>query len=53
MVVSMRFPEVACMHVGVKRARSEKIDPFEEVIALRIVIRKEAGKLSKKTSQNL
>lgn len=40
-LVSMRFPEVACMRVSAKRARPEKVEPTGEVIAVRVVVRRE------------
>lgn len=44
MLVSMRFPEVSCMRVSAKRARPEKVAPNTEVIAVRVVVRKEPPK---------
>jgi hypothetical protein len=40
-LVSMRFPEVSCMRVSAKRARPEKVEPNGEVVAVRVVVRKE------------
>jgi hypothetical protein len=40
-LVSMRFPEVSCMRVSAKRGRPEKVEPNGEVVAARVVIRKE------------
>lgn len=40
-LVSMRFPEVSCMRVSAKRATPEKVEPTGEVIAVRVVVRKE------------
>jgi hypothetical protein len=46
-LVSMRFPEVSCMRVGVRRERPEKIDPTGDVIAARVTVRKQFGKQPK------
>lgn len=43
-LVSMRFPEVSCMRVSAKRARPEKVEANGEVIAVRVVVRKEPTK---------
>jgi len=43
-LVSMRFPEVSCMRVSAKRARPEKVEPNGEVVAVRVVVRKEPAK---------
>jgi len=40
-LVSMRFPEVSCMRVSAKRVRPEKVEPNGEVVAVRVVVRKE------------
>jgi hypothetical protein len=40
-LVSMRFPEVSCMRVSAKRASPEKVEPNGEIIAVRVVVRKE------------
>ena len=41
-LVSMRFPEVSCMRVSATRARPEKVEPNGEVVAVRVVVRKDA-----------
>jgi hypothetical protein len=40
-LVSMRFPEVSCMRVSAKRASPEKVEANGEIIAVRVVVRKE------------
>lgn len=40
-LVSMRFPEVSCMRVSAKRTRPEKVEPSGEVVAVRVVVRRE------------
>ncbi len=43
-LVSMRFPEVSCMRVSAKREFPEKIEANGEVVAARVVVRKEQQK---------
>lgn len=43
-LVSMRFPEVSCMRVSAKRAHPEKVEPNGEIVAVRVVVRKESEK---------
>lgn len=40
-LVSMRFPEVSCMRVSAKRADPEKVEATGEVVAVRVVVRKD------------
>ncbi len=40
-LVAMRFPDVSCMRVSATRARPEKVEPNGEVVAVRVVVRKE------------
>jgi hypothetical protein len=40
-LVSMRFPEVSCMRISAKRDRPEKVEPSGEVVATRVVVRKD------------
>lgn len=40
-LVSMRFPEVSCMRVSAKRAVPEKVEATGEVVAVRVIVRKE------------
>lgn len=44
-LVSMRFPEVSCMRVSARRARPEKVDSNGEVVAVRVVVRKEPERI--------
>ena len=37
-LVSMRFPQVSCMRVGVRRPRPEKVSPNGEVVAARVTV---------------
>lgn len=46
-LVSMRFPEVSCMRVSIRRERPEKIDPNGEVTAARVTVRGQLGKPTK------
>jgi hypothetical protein len=45
-LVSMRFPEVSCMRVNASRACPEKVEANGEVIAVRVVVRKDPTKKS-------
>ncbi len=40
-LVSLKFPEVSCMRVNMSRERPERVKPTGDVIAVRIVVRKQ------------